>query len=236
MPPPESNRSSEAALEDRSARLFAQSVNLQSDIRRNLFVLGQKKQKAAASKAAARASQQNEAGPQSNMKDDDPHNLHERFIQNQKISFISALAEIREGQKKGCWLWFIFPTAPYIVNGVERGSSMNQRFALRGDDCVKAYLQFQDKALGVHLRMNYLTTVRAVHAQLERGRALSNLFGPMDEVKVISSLNLFERIATDIQDEELASVCREVLELSKKSSSRSKIKKRSKGVFLWGIC
>mmetsp|Transcript_3265 Transcript_3265/g.6152 ORF Transcript_3265/g.6152 Transcript_3265/m.6152 type:complete len:177 (-) Transcript_3265:1973-2503(-) len=149
----------------------------------------------------------------------DPHNLHERFVRNQKALFQSALVEIRQGEKRGCWLWFVLPTAPYVINGVERGSSMNRHFALRGDDCVRAYLQFQDKTLGVNLRTNYMEIVRAIAMQLRGGNTLSHIFGPMDDVKVISSLKLFERIALEMKDRELANLCRGVLEMSVSSRS-----------------
>lgn len=147
--------------------------------------------------------------------DDDPFDLGTRFVYKQKLFFSTALQEIRHGSKRGCWLWFIIPTPPYIVNGEERGSSMNRKYALRGDDCVKAYLEYQDKTCGVNLRRNYLTMARTIQMQLQNGKTLSSIFGPMDEMKVISSLTLFERIAAEKKDEELAEVCRRVLLLSK---------------------
>jgi uncharacterized protein (DUF1810 family) len=69
--------------------------------------------------------------------------------------------------------------------------------------------------------------VQAILMQLQGGNTLSHIFGPMDDVKVISSLQLFERIATEMKDQELAGVCRSVLDLS---SSSSKLKKRPKGI------
>jgi len=143
-------------------------------------------------------------------KKNDTFDLRRRFVENQKLYFSSALNEIRHGSKRGCWLWFIIPTAPYIVNGKERGSRMNRIYALRGDDCVKAYLKFE--ALGVSLRKNYLTMTRAIRQQLLNGNTLSRIFGPMDDVKVINSLLLFERIALEMKDQELADACRDVLD------------------------
>ena len=38
-------------------------------------------------------------------------------------------------------MWFMIPTPPYVVDGVERGSARNRRFALRSDQEVREYLR-----------------------------------------------------------------------------------------------
>ena len=38
-------------------------------------------------------------------------------------------------------MWFMIPTPPYVVDGVERGSARNRRFALRSDEEVREYLR-----------------------------------------------------------------------------------------------
>jgi len=164
-------------------------------------------------------------------KEDDPYDFVERFVHNQARTFSTALGEIQEGRKQGCWLWWIFPTAPYIVNGVERGSSMNSHFALRGDDCVKAYLKFQYKA--INLRKNYVIIAKAVESQLNNGNSLRRLFGPMDDAKVRSSLTLFQRIANETDDKEVANVCQSVLEMTEVESRRKPDKRR--GPLMFGI-
>jgi len=143
---------------------------------------------------------------------DDPYNLDARFVSNQLLQFDDALAEIRAGCKQTCWLWFVLPTAPYLdARGNEVGSSMNQHFALRGDDCVEAYLQFERK--GINLRQNYLTILKAVQEQLEDGVTMLRLFGPMDVTKAQSSFQLFRRIAHAMHDAELEMQCQNVLNL-----------------------
>jgi uncharacterized protein (DUF1810 family) len=69
--------------------------------------------------------------------------LQERFVSNQQQMFDMACAEIRKGMKLSCWHWFVLPTAPCFRIGVEQGSSMNRHHALRGDDLVKAHLEFE---------------------------------------------------------------------------------------------
>ena len=142
----------------------------------------------------------------------DPYNLRERFVYQQRVHFKSALAEIQRGQKKGHWIWFILPTAPFLKGGVEHGSSTNRYYALRGDESIRAYLTFSDD--DIDLRTNYLTLVRAVLKQLEGGSTLSYIF-QHDTQKVISSLTLFQRIATDIGDGVLVDICQGVLDFAK---------------------
>ena len=38
-------------------------------------------------------------------------------------------------------MWFMIPTPPYLVDGIERGSARNRRFALRTDEEVREYLR-----------------------------------------------------------------------------------------------
>jgi uncharacterized protein (DUF1810 family) len=137
----------------------------------------------------------------------DPFHL-ERFVRMQSVMLDTALSEIQAGQKQSCWLWFILPTAPYIVNGIEHGSSMNRRYALRSDDECLAYVE------NVLLRRNYMDMLNAIQIQLSRGNTMRHLFGPNDDIKAITSFRLFERIANVVQDEELANVCRRVLNMA----------------------
>eukprot|EP00808_Paulinella_micropora_P021710 g55623.t1 len=140
----------------------------------------------------------------------DPHGLKERFISKHKIYFSQALAEIKAGRKTSHWSWFIFPTPPFIVNGRERGSSVNRHYALRTDQQCKAYLKLPPVD-GVDLRKNYIDIMTAVGQQLAAGKSLLSLVGSADDPKVRSSLRLFERIATEIEDQEVASCCRQVI-------------------------
>lgn len=50
----------------------------------------------------------------------DPFNFNERFINTHKRDFDTALEEIKNGRKRSCWSWYIYPVAPWIVDGVER--------------------------------------------------------------------------------------------------------------------
>ena len=134
------------------------------------------------------------------------------------MDFPAALQEIKNGEKQSCWLWFMLPTAPYIVDGKERGSEMNRLYALRGDDAVIAFLTFETVD-GVNLRRNYIELLTAIKKQQLKGNTLRWMFGSVDDVKVINSFRLFERVGREIGDEELYKLCREILDLCAKERS-----------------
>eukprot|EP00929_Paragymnodinium_shiwhaense_P006394 TRINITY_DN10972_c0_g1_i1.p1 TRINITY_DN10972_c0_g1~~TRINITY_DN10972_c0_g1_i1.p1 ORF type:complete len:221 (+),score=33.59 TRINITY_DN10972_c0_g1_i1:57-665(+) len=135
-----------------------------------------------------------------------------RFTVPQKLTFPRALSEIKDGAKRSCWMWYMLPTAPYMVGGVEMGSSRNKTYALRSDREVLDYLEFE--ADNVSLRRNYLQMMLAVRDQLAAGTSAVTLMGPLDEPKLRSSVKLFARVTREAgKDAELHGVLAEVLEL-----------------------
>jgi len=153
---------------------------------------------------------------------DDPHHIRERFVDNHRIHFAVAMQEIHDGRKESCWSWFLIPTAPYIVDGVERGSHINRMFALRGDDAVDEYLTFHKKKqlqrpnegmAVVNLRDNYVQLLKAIHLQLKNGTTLNELLGEMDAIKAMSSFQLFFQAGKRLGDTELSAICASVLQL-----------------------
>jgi uncharacterized protein (DUF1810 family) len=121
----------------------------------------------------------------------------------------SALAEVRGAGKRSHWMWYIFPQ----LSGLGQ-SSEARRYGLAGRAEAQAYLQ--DPLLRLHL----LEITRAVAEGLEQGASLLKLFGsPIDTLKLVSSLTLFEQIARELQTEQanpeyaaLVSVAERVLE------------------------
>ncbi len=113
---------------------------------------------------------------------DDPFNLR-RFVEAQDDSAIyaRALGELRDGQKRGHWIWFVFPQ----VAGLGR-SPMSQAYAIRSLDEARAYLAHP--VLGPRLR-------ESCEALLGNDPSLSaeRILGGIDAVKVRSSMTLFAR-------------------------------------------
>ena len=113
----------------------------------------------------------------------DPFSL-QRFVDAQSQTYDQALAELRAGQKRTHWMWFVFPQ----VAGLGR-SGMAQRFAISGLEEARAYLAHP--VLGRRL--------------VESARALTALdtddpaavMGPVDAMKLKSSMTLFALAAPD---------------------------------------
>ncbi len=114
----------------------------------------------------------------------DPFDL-ERFVRAQDGGvYEQALRELRHGAKRGHWMWFVFPQ----VAGL--GSSPTaQRYAVSGLDEAHAYLAHP--VLGPRL-------VACAQALLELGeRDPVRVLGPVDALKLRSSMTLFEAAAPD---------------------------------------
>eukprot|EP00927_Polykrikos_kofoidii_P061675 TRINITY_DN56508_c0_g1_i1.p1 TRINITY_DN56508_c0_g1~~TRINITY_DN56508_c0_g1_i1.p1 ORF type:complete len:595 (-),score=71.14 TRINITY_DN56508_c0_g1_i1:39-1823(-) len=142
--------------------------------------------------------------------DPNPFKLR-RFTDAQKGTFGKALREIQAGRKSSCWMWYVIPTPPHIVNNIEKGSRVNRKFALRSDEEAAAYLEFE--ADGVSLRQNYLEIMIAVRDQLKAGAKAMSLVGHFDGPKLASSAAFFERITRASGDEELHAVLKQVVDL-----------------------
>ena len=149
----------------------------------------------------------------------DPYDLRTRFVLTQREHFTAALSEIRAGRKHGHWSWFVWPTPPHVVDGVELGSAMNRRHALRdgADDtdgvaAARAFLTFPRTTEGVGLRDNYLAMTTAIAERLEQpGASARALVGAADEPKLRSSLRLFARVSHGGFDGDVHEACRRAL-------------------------
>jgi uncharacterized protein (DUF1810 family) len=111
----------------------------------------------------------------------DPFNL-QRFLDAQRGIYKQALAELKTGQKRSHWMWFIFPQ----IAGL--GFSYDSQFyAIRSLSEACAYLEHP--ILGPRL----VECTAAVLA-LE-GRTAGQVFGPIDVLKFRSSLTLFAQVS-----------------------------------------
>jgi len=114
----------------------------------------------------------------------DPYKLR-RFIDAQEGDFDIALQELRQGSKQSHWMWFIFPQ----LAGLGR-SPTAQYFAISSLEEARAYLEHP--LLGPRLR-------QCSEALLQWGgnRTAEGIFGPIDAMKLRSSLTLFEAASGD---------------------------------------
>jgi len=106
----------------------------------------------------------------------------ERFVEAQSSVYTAVLKELRRGEKRSHWMWFIFPQ----IRGLGR-SPMAEKFAIASLEEGRAYLAHE--VLGARLR-ECTGFVNAVE-----GRTASEIFGYPDDLKFHSSMTLFARAA-----------------------------------------
>jgi len=107
----------------------------------------------------------------------DPHSL-KRFVDAQDRMYKQVLAELRNGQKEGHWMWFIFPQ----LRGLGH-SQMAAAFGIASRQEAEAYLEHP--VLGQRLR----ECTQLVN--LVKGRSIDQIFGYPDHLKFRSSMTLF---------------------------------------------
>ena len=126
------------------------------------------------------------------MPGDDVYDL-DRFAHAQESTYEHALAELRQGQKRTHWMWFVFPQLAGLGH-----SAMARRYAISGVAEAEAYLRHP--VLGARL-VECAEAVLAID-----DRSAREIFGSPDDVKLRSCATLFARVTTP------GSVFRRVLE------------------------
>jgi uncharacterized protein (DUF1810 family) len=103
-----------------------------------------------------------------------------RFVRAQEPVYDDVVAELRRGRKTSHWMWFVFPQ----IAGLGR-SETARYYAIGSLDEARAYLAHP--VLGPRLRecSGLLLAVQ--------GRTAEGIFGPIDAMKLRSSMTLFLR-------------------------------------------
>ena len=106
----------------------------------------------------------------------------ERFVEAHNMVYDMALREIKEGQKRGHWIWFVFPQ----LKGL--GHSYNSEYyGISGTKEAKAYLEHP--LLGARLR-------EISQAMLDCGNpSADDILGFPDVLKVRSCMTLFDMVS-----------------------------------------
>lgn len=111
------------------------------------------------------------------MKSNDPFNLN-RFLLAQEGIYAQALAELKNGQKRTHWMWFIYPQ----IRGLGQ-SPTSQQYAIQSQEEARQYLDHP--VLGARLR----ECAQAI-LSIEK-RTASEIFGFPDDLKLRSCMTLF---------------------------------------------
>jgi uncharacterized protein (DUF1810 family) len=107
----------------------------------------------------------------------------QRFVDAQEDGAIyaRALGELRDGRKRGHWIWFVFPQIAGLGS-----SPMSQAYAIGSLEEARAYLAHP--LLGPRLRECCVALLAADPSQ-----SADQILGGIDAIKIRSSMTLFSR-------------------------------------------
>jgi uncharacterized protein (DUF1810 family) len=108
----------------------------------------------------------------------------ERFVQAQKPVFEQVLAELKSGQKRSHWMWFVFPQLKDLGR-----SSTAQFYGIASLEEARAYLVH--RLLGK--RLVICTETLLTHTDT----SLNRILGSPDDLKFCSSMTLFSLASSD---------------------------------------
>ena len=113
----------------------------------------------------------------------DPFNLS-RFTSAQERIYDRVMAELKSGQKRSHWMWYIFPQ----LDGLAQ-STTSKYYAIKSREEALAYLNHP--VLGSRL-LECANTVIDL-----KGKTVLEIFGYPDDLKLKSSMTLFSDVASD---------------------------------------
>jgi uncharacterized protein (DUF1810 family) len=104
-----------------------------------------------------------------------------RFVEAQSVVYDQVCAELRTGQKRSHWMWFVFPQ----IRGLG-SSEMAVRYGISGREEARAYLDHP--ILGPRV-----VECTGIVVGLE-GKTVGEIFGYPDDLKFHSSMTLFGEV------------------------------------------
>ena len=119
----------------------------------------------------------------------DPFDL-DRFVRAQAADYDRALSELRDGEKRSHWMWYIFPQIEGLGN-----SPMSLRYSIKSAAEARAYLGHP--LLGPRLR----ECTAVVHSIV--GRSVLQIVGSPDALKLRSCATLFASVSDEAVFEQL---------------------------------
>ena len=114
----------------------------------------------------------------------DPHGL-QRFVDAQAGVIDTVRAELRAAAKRSHWMWFVFPQ--HVALGA---SATARRYGIRSRAEAAAYLRHP--VLGPRLH-----ECAGLLLMAPPGLSARDVLGPPDDLKLCSSMTLFEAVGGD---------------------------------------
>lgn len=112
---------------------------------------------------------------------DDPYNL-QRFLDAQERVYETVLLELKSGQKRSHWIWFIFPQ----IEGLGF-SAISREYAIKSLAEARAYM--------AHPILGKRLVACAEALFVSRKRSIAGIMGYPDDLKLRSSATLFELVS-----------------------------------------
>ncbi len=112
---------------------------------------------------------------------EDPYDLA-RFVDAQAADYARALSELRAGEKRSHWMWYVFPQ----IDGLGH-SPTSRRYSIKSAAEASAYLDH--RVLGPRLRECFAAVTDIV------GRSANDIFGSPDDLKLRSCATLFDSVS-----------------------------------------
>ncbi|MCU1360879.1 MAG: SpoIIE family protein phosphatase [Ilumatobacteraceae bacterium] len=130
----------------------------------------------------------------------------ERYVEPVREHLDDVVKELTAGRKRTHWMWFVFPQLRALGR-----SEMARRYGLADLDEARRFL------MSPELGPTYERFVAIVHDVVVRqGLLVHDVFGSPDDVKLVSSLTLFQVAADREARTELAERCRELLDVAER--------------------
>ena len=114
---------------------------------------------------------------------DDPYDL-DRFVKAQAADYPQALSELRAGEKRSHWMWYVFPQ----IDGLGH-SAMSRRYSIKSAAEARAYLDHPLLGARLHECFDVICEIA--------GRSALQVFGSPDDSKLRSSATLFAAVSDD---------------------------------------
>lgn len=106
---------------------------------------------------------------------------HAEFLSAQEPVWTDVLRELRAGRKTTHWIWWVFPQLAFLGR-----SSRARHFGLSGLEDARAYL--------AHPVLGFRLTQAASLLLSQENTDPVTILGPVDALKVRSSMTLFEAV------------------------------------------
>ncbi len=107
-----------------------------------------------------------------------------RFIEAQENTYSAALSEIKNGQKRSHWMWFIFPQIKGLGN-----TQMSVKYSINDISEANSYLNHP--ILGNRLKEITRELLKV------KDKSATEIFGSPDDKKLKSCMTLFSIVSQD---------------------------------------